>query len=734
MSGKMNRRDFLKALGVGGAGMSLAACDMPTTVTLEEGKEEVVSYLMPEEYVIPGVGVWFASTCTQCASGCGVHGRVREGRVLKVEGNPDSPISGGRSCQMGQAGVQAHYNPDRLTSPMARKNGKLSTVSWDEATTLLQDRLKGTEGKRIAWLTGTISGHQRVLVDNFQEAVGSDNTFTHEVVNDNVWSAVSRDMLGDSNPSLRIDKADVVLSLGSDFMGASGAPVLYSRQYAEFRGGKRGTLIHVESKMTMSGGSADFWLPIRPGTEGVFAMGVANYLMRKGSVDTSALDADLRRRIDSYDVSRVADITGVAGDRIQRIAQVLQKGKNRLVLAGPSVQAQEQGYESTAAIMALNIMLGAVGTTIEPGTDSGHPALQARTGGTADLIRFAEGVKNGDYDMVMVYGSNPLYTAPDSIGLKENFQTVKFKVTFTQFMDETAAQADLVLPLDSGLEDWGTHMAAVQGDNHILGIQQPLMGRLHQDTRGFGDIMLSLLKTVKPEQYQGFEDYYAYVANALAAVRPDAHSQAATAKEFWQEALQGGQVKIAAKPRNFKISTFDVDLPDFDKSDEYPLRLVPSARMGLFDGRHANLPWLQESPDQIAKVVWDSWAEIHPATAERLGVKHGDMIKITSAAGSIETKAYLIKSVHHDVIAVPLGQGHTDYGRYASGRGVNPLNILEALTDGKTGELAMYATKVKIVATGKTRQVVRLGASDSQVGRGFVRTVPVETLRRTEGA
>ena len=87
---KIKRRDFLKIMGWSGAGATLVGCDMPTTVTLEEGAEEVVSYLAPEEYVIPGVGVWFASTCLQCPSACGVHGRVREGRVLKLEGNPDS--------------------------------------------------------------------------------------------------------------------------------------------------------------------------------------------------------------------------------------------------------------------------------------------------------------------------------------------------------------------------------------------------------------------------------------------------------------------------------------------------------------------------------------------------------------------------------------------------------------------------------------------------------------------
>jgi len=133
MSGKLNRRSFMKMMGWGGVGTALAGCDMPSTVTLEEGVEDVVSYLSPEEYVIPGVGVWYASTCTQCAAGCGIHGRVREGRVLKLEGNPESPVNKGKLCLMGQAGVQGHYNPDRITTPLLRSDGSLSPVSWEKA-------------------------------------------------------------------------------------------------------------------------------------------------------------------------------------------------------------------------------------------------------------------------------------------------------------------------------------------------------------------------------------------------------------------------------------------------------------------------------------------------------------------------------------------------------------------------------------------------------------------------
>jgi molybdopterin-containing oxidoreductase family iron-sulfur binding subunit len=131
--------------------------------------------------------------------------------------------------------------------------------------------------------------------------------------------------------------------------------------------------------------------------------------------------------------------------------------------------------------------------------------------------------------------------------------------------------------------------------------------------------------------------------------------------------------------------------------------------------------------------VWDSWAELHPETANHYGIKHGDIIKISSEHGTIQVKAYLMSGIHPDAISVPLGQGHTDFGSYASGIGVNPLSILSPDVEQKTGELALYSTKVKIEKTSKHEKFVRLGAVDTQMGRKLVSTVSAATVKRDKG-
>ncbi len=737
MSGNdINRRDFLKILGWSGVGVAVAGCDRPTTVTLEEGKEEVVAYLQPEEYVIPGVGVWFASTCQQCPAGCGVHGRVREGRVLNMEGNPDSQINKGKLCQMGQAGGQGHYNPDRLKKPMLRKGGALAEVSWEEALAALEQKVgpaSGLAGDRFAWFTGTVSGHQSVLLSAHLAAMGSKNHFIHETINNAVARTVNQDMLGEAMPRYDLPAAKMVLSFGADLVGTGSSPVHFSGEYAKFRtGATRGVLVQVEPKMTLTGGSADLWVAIRPGTEGVLALGIANQLLLGDELKVAGLPENLRTLITGYNLEKVAGITGVTGDRITRIAKLLKERSPSLVLAGASVEGHAHGYQSAAAIMVLNIVLGNVGKTILPSGSSAFPQMEAKAGGTRDLLALADAADKKALDVVFFHGANPVYTAPAALGLTDKLKNIPFKVVFAVHPDETAMNADLVLPILSAHEDWGTHMGVYQPEQKSISIQQPLMERLYPDTKGFGDLLLALLKARQVKEYESFADYYGYLKNAFAALPASVKGDSISDEDFWGKSLQKGVLNIGTVAGALNPKMVEISFPEF-KSDAPDYYLVPSAQLGLWDGRHANLPWLQEAPDQISKVVWNSWVEMHPATAAKLGVKEGDFVKVSSAQGAVEAQVYVYKGIHPQVIAVPMGQGHEEYGRYAKGRGVNPLKILAPVVDAKTGELSLYGTRVTVAQSGRREVLVKLMGSETQLGRKMVSTVTASVFNRTEG-
>jgi len=738
MSATINRRKFLKMMGWGGVGgATLAGCDLPTTVTLEEGKEEVVSYLMPEEFVIPGVGVWYASTCTQCAGGCGLHGRVREGRVLKLEGNPHSEINNGNTCMMGQAGVQAHYNPDRIKKPLLRQGGSLVETNWKDALALISKKMSETSADKIAWVTGTISGHQLALLNNYMSAFGIKSHYVQEWVNNAVWKAVCRDMLGDENAKLNIANSAAILNFGADFLASWGSsPVYAAGEYAKFRTQKpRGTLISIEPKMSLTGANSDMWVPTEPGSEAIVALGLANILINTHNKDASMLSDQDKALIAKYDSARVSKESGVSSEQLIKIADVLMSKTPSLVLAGAPVEGQKDGYNSVAAIMLLNRLLGNIGKTIVSSGKFPFEQLLAKSGSSADIARFAKDASDKKIDVAFITGSNPMYTAPASLKMKDALASVGFKVSLAMFLDETSSQADLVLPLSSYLEDWGTHVAATQGERPAISMQQPLMEPLYADTKGLGDILLELLKTGNKAEYSQYPDYYAYLRHAFSTM-PDAFKAAGANDEAaWQSALQTGIISVATSATQLSNNKVEIQEPKLDEANaQYPLHLLPTARLGLWDGRHANLPWLQEAPDQIAKVVWGSWAEIHPETAAKFGIKQGDLIKVSSAHGDVTVQAVVIHSVHKDVVAIPMGQGHSEYGRFASNIGVNPMQLLAPDSDSKTGELAMYSTRVNVTNTNKHEVLVRMGSSDTQMGRRFVRTISAKQLGRTEGA
>lgn len=738
------RRDFLKVLGWGGATASLASCGY---TSIDSGVETVKSYVAPEDFNIPGVAVYYASTCTQCEALCGIVGRVRDGRVLKLEGNPASGINKGKLCGLGQANVQHHYNPDRLKAPLLRQGESLKAVSWDEAAKVLAERSAATGEGRFAFFTGPVSGHYKVLVRNAVESFGGQH-FAYDALSTRVNRVAAEQVLGAEVPRLALDQAQLIVSFGADFLDTWVSPVHFAGQYARFRRASeerpRGTLVQIEPRMTLTGANADRWIGIRPGAEGRLALGLANALLAgkpAGNVPPAIAAAAA-----AFDRKRVLAETGVSGEAFDRLVQLLQKRSPSVVLSGPSAEGHVHGSANAQAILALNWVLGNVGKTVQMPARLPFPQISPESGDTVALREFAGQLAAGRYDTVFFHDTNPVYSAPAFLKLKELLPKARFKVAFAQYFDETAMAADLVLPVDSALEGWGTHLAPYQGEAVELNLQQPLMERLYDgaagatgETRSTGDLLLTLLKQRRPKDYGRFADYYAYLRTALVSNRSAFAGAGGDDEQFWTEALSRGVLHVNAPEQKVPARPGELEL-DFagapGEDPKFPYALVPVVRAGLRDGRHANLPWVQETPDSLTTIVWDSWAEIHPEKARELGVADGDLLEISSASGTIQAKAYVFPGVHRDAIGVPLGQGHDEQmGRYVkSAGGANPFRILDPLFDRKTGELAMYATRVSVRKTGARANVVKdegwkSGNLTTQAGRKLVVTLAADQAK-----
>ena len=510
-----DRRDFLKVLGWSGAAVALSGCG---NTSIENGKETVVSYVEAADYVIPGVAVYYNSTCAQCDAGCNINGRVREGRVLKLEGNAASAINRGKMCGLGQAGVQHHYNPDRVREPLLRKGDKGETISWDKAYALIAEKLNGVSGEQVAFLSGAVSGHLKVLLGNYLESLGSKNLYVYEAVAPAVQRAANKKAYGTEMPRFNINKAKVVLSFGADFLGSWVSPVHFSQQYAQFRkgvDGQRGVLVQVESKMTLTGANADRWLVVRPGTEGILALGIINALGASGVT----LSGDVAAAVQGYDKARVSNDTGVSVEHLDKLVALLKERTPSLVLAGSAAEGYAHGSQNAAAINLLNQVLGNVGKTIEASASVPFPQMIPAKGNTAALKTLNDDLAAGKYKVLFTYATNPVFTAPGSMKFKANLDKAGFKVAFAHYLDETALEADLVLPLDSALEDWGTQVPEYMAEGAQINIQQPLMEKLHANTQGMGDILLTLVKQREADKYKDFADYYGYLRGSLLTIK-----------------------------------------------------------------------------------------------------------------------------------------------------------------------------------------------------------------------
>jgi molybdopterin-containing oxidoreductase family iron-sulfur binding subunit len=747
---KQNRRDFLRVLGWGGAGATVSACGF---TSVDSGVETVKSYVEPEDFNVPGVGVYYASACLQCGGGCGVVGRVRDGRVLKLEGNAASTASGGKICGLGQAAVQHHYNPDRLRGAYLRKDGLLKPVAIEEALAELHRRLGATGAGRFALVGGPTSGHTQALAGAVTESMGAGaRQVTYDPLGMGVHRAACQAVFGTESPRFALDEAQVIVSFGADFLDTWLSPVHFAGQYARFRkanaGRPRGTLVQIEPRMTLTGANADRWIGIRPGTEGVLALGLANALISGGKLPKGGeVPAGIAAAAATHDREHVLARTGVSPEAFDRLVALLATRTPALVLCGPSAEGHAQGSANARAVLALNWLLGAVGHTVKAAPANPWPQIAPRHGDTASLAALAADMGAGKFDTVLIAGSNPAFSAPGHLQFTQAFAKVSNKIVFAQYMDETAALADLVLPLDSDLESWGTHLASYPaGEGLELLVQQPLMERLYPDTRSTGDWMLEVLRRRRAADFGRFPDLYAYLRTALLANKT-AFGSSQSDEDFWTQALSRGVLALHAPDHPLPAHAPAIAL-DFAGADAgpapgaagaapaqtYPLHLVPVVRASLRDGRHANLPWMQETPDALTTIVWDSWAELHPSTARALGVSDGDLLEITSASGTVRAPAYIFPGVHPEAVAIPLGQGHEAMGRYAKDRGINPMRLIDRNSDRATGELALQGTRVRIARAGERVAIIKdegwkSGNVKTQGGRKLVVTLAADKAK-----
>ena len=709
----MNRRRFLKVLGVTGAGAAaLSSCGIGPEPT-----EKLIPYLIQPEDQIPGTATYYASTCRECAAGCGIHVRVREGRAVKIEGNPESPINRGRLCARGQAALQGLYNPDRVTGPMVRNAaGGFDPITWDDAITRLQSRITAARGHGIVVLTGADASSFGDLVDDWMRQVGG-RRVSYEPFGFEALRAGNRLAFGTAAvPAYDFANAKYVLSFGADFLDTWLSPVTFQNGFARahaFDGAREGSMakfVFVGPRMSLTGMNADDWVAALPGTEGMLALALAHVIVSQRLAPLPADVGRLSGLLARHTPAAVAAAIGVEQEVIVRLAIEFANAKGGLAVAGGMAAHYPNGAEIVAAVNILNYVVGAVGKLVKFGPD-----LAVGDAGTfGDLARLTADMAAGRVALLFVHGTNPAHSLPGAF--TQALGKVGYKVSFASYLDETAAAADLILPDLHPLEQWNDSRPRAG----VFALQQPAMQPVFPETRHTGDVVLRMLGRTG-----SFRDH-------LQGRWRELHRRFGAGKsfeQFWMEAVQHGGLYGDAPARPVRLAD--------SASRISPAAVAPEGSGGqtvvvfphpvLHDGRGANKPWLQELPDPVSKIAWHGWVEVHPDTAAKWGVATGDFLLLKSPFGAVKAPAWITPSVRPDVLAIPTGQGHTAYGRYAKNRSANAFELLGAEANGYGGRT--FAVRATATKTGEHRKIVTTEGSPRERGEG---SVEVLTLARAK--
>ncbi|MBV8550123.1 MAG: molybdopterin-dependent oxidoreductase [Acidobacteriaceae bacterium] len=713
----MDRRDFFKIVSTASAGVATSACGKKS--------DALIPLLVPDHEIVPGEEQWHPSVCSECGGGCGVIARVMEGQrtiersgekfreriacVKKIEGNPLDPVSGGRLCARGHAALQSLYNPDRVREPMRRTapRGKagFTPEPWDSAVAAVAEKLaraRSSDPAKILFLTRPQASTRTLTIQRFLESLGAPPALSCSVAGLAVERKAADLVFGWRGlPRYDLGQARYALGVGADFLGGWASPVYYARQFGQFRQGRpgiRGKLIQAESRMSLTAGSADEWLPLRPGSEPHLLIAIARLLLdEKLARNAQQLPAGVAESILAANLADLIRISGIEERRLRRVARELGESESPIVIAGASI-VHTNSLQSLVAAHYLNLLLGNVGRSGGVLAPQQAAAIDPVNANVLEALKRAQ--------ILLLDSENPVYSLPSASGVMEVLGGLEMIVSFGVFVDDSVAYADTILPDHHTLE-FGTAVVPPVAPGIAINVATPLVQPLY-NTRPIGQTLGDIARKMNvPFEPIGARDL----------IEP----QLAPGETWDDVARQGGlwrdgeATEPASKPLGEKLEWSD---PVFAGAPEqFPLQFQPYPSLQFGDGRGANLPWMQELPDPASSSMWGLPVEIDPQTAARLNVNTGDWVRVESAQGSLEALAYVHPAALPGVASMGIGEGHAHYGRFASGRGANPLSILAPVWENSTNTLAFGATRVRITRLGRRPgELIQFSPRDREQG------------------
>lgn len=725
-SGEFDRKSFLKLMGAGVAMTSLNCIRKPV--------EKIVPYVdlsktdenAQYDFVKHGHSYYYASVF----AGTGILVKARDGRPLKLEGNPDHPVSQGALGAAGQAAIFDLYDPDRSQNPAIINGGIPVKSDWTTVDAKVKAALAANKGKTVVVTKPLDSPSTKSIIGDFLRNVGGGKhyeislTSAEEVVSKGQAASYGKALI----PNYHFDLANVILSIDCDFMGNWLSPEEHQKDFSKRRNLRNGAkdvnfYVAAESIPTMSGSNADLRLPIRPGDQTKLALAIILALEELGAAVSSfgfdgnvvplvgygKDDGEYDGPVRKANLNQLASSLGVSEESIRKTAKALWSNKGKsLVVAGSLAASTKDAVELQVLVNLLNSVLENDGKTI----DHANPKKEGLADYSNNLNSLASELKQTKVGVLFVNDVNLVYQAGEE--WKNLLHQAALVVALTDRADETALASNVLATTTHFLESWGD----AEVTKGIFSIQQPAIRPLFH-SRSFEDSLIAFAGG----SLGGESSFYEYVKNVWI--------KKLGSKQRWEDLLRAGTTlkaserkKVAGSSRNFNRSALK-------RIESAPagLKLALYETSSIGDGKAANNAQLQELPDPVTKVTWDNYILISPALAKEKKISSNDVLVLKTATRTIELPAQIQPGMHKEAIGIAVGYGRTAVGAVGNGVGKNAYVL---------SEKGVYSgiTITSLEKTGKTYKLActqhhhMLSPGFSYPDRPLVQSTTIEEYRK----
>ena len=732
---KIDRRSFLSFVIGGAAGTALSPLPWKLIDDSSIWSQNWAWTPIPERGEITDVN----STCTLCPGGCGITVRKVDDRVIKIEGMKGHPVNDGGICDLGAAGMQLLYGPNRVKTPQRKINGRWQAISWEVAISEIVENLQDlrTNGlsHSLACICDADRGTVPELLSRFLTAYGSPNFIRTPSIQDNYELALYLTQGVQALPGFDVAHSDFILSFGSGLIEGWQSPVymIKSKSTLKQNGGR---LEQIEPRLSKTAAKSDRWIAVKPGTEGAMALGIANVIINEGLYHIDFVEnystgfAEWKKGvIDGFSPSTVSKITGSEVAAIAAVAREFARARQPLAICGRGAGISPGSLQDFLAVHMLNALVGNINrpggmvAVAEPdyidwpeaemdeiATKGMQQTRVDAVGGAENsharylLNRLPEVVNaaaESPIRMLFVSGTNPVYGMADTQAVVKAFEKIPLVVSFSSYMDETAAQADLILPNHIYLERYEDVPYARGFPKPILGLTQPVIEPLH-NTQHTGDVIIQLAKEMGGTVAEAFswDNYQACLEDTMEDLASLMEAGFQLDETFsgpqWSEAFatESSQFEFS----NDKINALPGYAPLPAQGDEsfYQLLLVPYDTMRLTSGYVGSPPFLVKALEDSILKGNDVLVEVNPATAKKLGLSNGKYATLSTPIGSGRVKIHFFDGIMPGVVAIPRGLGHTGENKYLAGKGINYSTLCAPVEDPATGLDAAWGIRAKL--------------------------------------